>query len=103
MLRHSVNREHGENLYQAGPMTGSDGSMAVQKIAAQNVVDSWGSEMKNYDYAGNSCHGVCGHYTQVVWKSTTEVGCGTAVCGNKAQIWVCRYAPSGNMAGQRPY
>ncbi|XOF33116.1 MAG: CAP domain-containing protein [Candidatus Electrothrix sp. YB6] len=102
-LQHSISREYGENLYHAGPVTLSDGSAAVRKIAAQDVVDFWGSEITHYDYASNSCHGVCGHYTQVVWKSTTEVGCGAAFCGNKGQIWVCRYTPAGNMAGQRPY
>ena len=102
-MQHSMSSDYGENLYWAGPITNSDGSAAVQAFTAQKVVDSWGSESKYYDYEDNSCHSVCGHYTQVVWKSTTEVGCAVAVCGNKGQIWVCQYTPSGNMAGQRPY
>jgi hypothetical protein len=72
------------------------------------VVDAWGNEKKDYDYANNSCQSgaVCGHYTQVVWRSTKLVGCGVASCsaGNsKAQVWVCQYSPPGNYVGERPY
>jgi len=101
-MKHSTGAD-GENIYWAGAAQRSDGTSSMQEITEQNVVDAWGNEVKDYDYASNSCHGVCGHYTQVVWKSTAEVGCGMAVCSDKAQIWVCRYSPRGNMAGQKPY
>ncbi len=101
-MQHSTTT-HGENIYYAGPAQRSDGTSAPQKITAQKVVDAWGNEVQYYDYASNTCHSVCGHYTQVVWKSTTEVGCGMATCNNKAQIWICQYNPRGNMVGQRPY
>ncbi len=95
--------KYGENIYIAGPATSSDGSTKMQNITAQNVVDKWGDEIKDYDYSDNSCHDVCGHYTQVVWKATTEVGCGMATCEDKSQIWVCQYTPAGNMVGEKPY
>ncbi|MCW5202954.1 hypothetical protein VU13_02945 [Desulfobulbus sp. US5] len=101
-MKHSTG-PNGENIYWAGGAQQSDGTSSMQEIIEQNVVDAWGNEVKDYDYASNSCHGVCGHYTQVVWKSTTEVGCGMAACSNKAQIWVCQYSPRGNMVGQKPY
>ena len=101
-MKHSTGA-NGENIYWAGAAQRSDGTSSIQKITEQNVVDAWGNEVKDYDYASNSCHGVCGHYTQVVWKSTTEVGCGMAACSDKAQIWVCQYSPRGNMVGQKPY
>jgi hypothetical protein len=40
------------------------------------------------------------HYTQIVWRSTTRVGCAV----HQARDWdylVCRYAPAGNVVGQR--
>jgi uncharacterized protein YkwD len=44
---------------------------------------------------------VVGHYTQMVWNSTKEVGCATAT-GNNYDVLVCRYSPPGNTGGN-PY
>jgi hypothetical protein len=57
-----------------------------------------------YDYKSNTCHqgGPCGHYTQVVWSGTRELGCGVARSPSR-EIWVCNYNPPGNYIGQRPY
>jgi len=45
---------------------------------------------------------VCGHYTQIVWRDTKQVGCGVAR-DNRREIWVCNYDPPGNWVGHRPY
>lgn len=43
-----------------------------------------------------------GHYTQMVWKDTTRVGC--AIASNREWDYlVCRYGPQGNYTGKSPY
>lgn len=91
----------GENL--SGSQATSAGG-ALQH--ADRVVTAWVAEQADYDYASNSCAAgqVCGHYTQVVWRDTTEVGCGVARNADATrEVWVCSYAPVGNYVGERPY
>lgn len=102
---HSKTKGVGENLYWASPLMYSDGTAELQAISATEVTATWGDEKKNYTYDSNSCAAgkVCGHYTQVVWKASTEVGCGKAICADKSQVWACQYSPAGNYVGQKPY
>ncbi len=104
-MQHSTGTGYGENLYWASPLKYSDGRVAAQTIPPTKAVDSWGNEIKDYTYDSNTCATgkVCGHYTQVVWKTSTEIGCGMAVCGDFSQVWVCNYNPLGNYRGQKPY
>ena len=89
---HQENTGYGENLFEikGGPATPED------------VVHDWASESVDYDYPSNRCRSVCGHYTQLVWRSTTEVGCAVARGGGR-EVWVCEYNPPGNFVGQKPY
>nr|UTH78536.1 cysteine-rich secretory protein [Hediste diversicolor] len=91
----------GQNIYYSG---GSS-------FSAAKVVDSWYSEKNDFTYSSNSCASgkACGHYTQIVWKSTQKVGCAVADCTGKVMgyspeyIAVCNYFPPGNYIGQKPY
>ena len=75
------------------------------------VVEAWFSEISDYDYATNTCAAgkMCGHYTQVVWRDTTRVGCAMVTCadvegiGMAGDLWVCEYDPPGNWVGEKPY
>ena len=43
-----------------------------------------------------------GHYTQLVWRATSEVGCAEAA-STREDILVCRYAEAGNYRGEVPF
>lgn len=89
---HRPGNRYGENLFE---ITGATASPA-------EVVESWASEAGDYHYRSNSCAATCGHYTQIIWRETREIGCGVAEARGR-QIWVCEYDPPGNYVGVRPY
>lgn len=104
-MQHAKGGGEGENLHWASAVVWSDGRRDVQSVTPAQVVGSWASEEADYDYARNRCRRgkVCGHYTQIVWKTSTHVGCAVRTCSDKSQIWVCRYLPPGNWVGVKPY
>lgn len=83
---------YGENLFE---ISGS-------RARPAEVVAIWADEAGNYSYGSNACRGMCGHYTQLVWSSTREVGCAAAHDSTR-EVWVCNYNPPGNWVGERPY
>ncbi|MCO5591566.1 hypothetical protein L7F22_045553 [Adiantum nelumboides] len=70
-----------------------------------DAVRDWADEKRWYDYRSNSCdyYDACGHYTQIVWKSSRFVGCARVTCDNGRIFTTCNYFPPGNFLGQRPY
>jgi uncharacterized protein YkwD len=66
---------------------------------AETQIQSWYDEIARYDFANARFTSGTGHFTQVVWRSTTEVGCGVASC-NGEDLLVCNYAPPGNFQGE---
>jgi len=89
---HRPRAAYGENLLEI------NGSRALPA----EVVAIWASESSDYSYSANTCRGMCGHYTQLVWSATREVGCAVAHDAMR-EVWVCNYDPPGNWAGERPY
>lgn len=85
-------QKYGENLY-AG---------SGQAATPESVVDRWVAEVADYNAKTNRCRGVCGHYTQVVWRDSQRLGCAMVTCGD-TEVWVCNYDPPGNFLGQKPY
>ena len=100
-LRHASQAENGgagENLWM-----GSTGYFAPEAM-----VDAFIEEGRNYrhgtfpDVSRTGNWQDVGHYTQVVWRGTREVGC--AVARNaRDDFLVCRYWPSGNWMGEVPF
>ncbi len=86
---HSPGQKYGENL-----AAGSIGALDPQSTVAM-----WYDEVKLYKFSGGGFSMQTGHFTQLVWTTTTQVGCGHVQCkGN--DIYVCNYDPPGNWEGQ---
>ncbi|XP_066532593.1 cysteine-rich secretory protein LCCL domain-containing 1 isoform X2 [Hoplias malabaricus] len=85
-------------------------------------VQAWYDEVKDYSFpypqecnphCPFTCTGpVCTHYTQLVWATSSRIGCAINVCYDMnvwGQIWakavylVCNYSPKGNWWGHAPY
>jgi uncharacterized protein YkwD len=88
---HNSKSPYGENILVTG-----------LGATPSTVVTEWASESQDYTYRSNTCDGDCGHYTQVVWRSTRKLGCAMAH-NNQREIWVCSYDPPGNVRWEWPY
>ncbi|PAA50171.1 hypothetical protein BOX15_Mlig027945g1 [Macrostomum lignano] len=63
--------------------------------------DYWYREIEDYNFEGNVEDQIqCGHFTQVVWKASEEVGFGRAVSKSGRVYVVSRYRPAGNYMGE---
>ncbi|KHC68867.1 hypothetical protein MGE_00694 [Candida albicans P75010] len=72
-------------------------NLALGYSSGANAVSAWYSEGFNFGGAGK-----LNHFTQVVWKSTTQLGCAYKDC--RAKGWglyiICNYQKPGNIIGQ---
>ena len=91
-FKHSSNKFNGnslgENLYKNYGTT----------VDGNGAVDLWYNEVAKYDYKNPGFSMETGHYTQLVWKGSKNLGCGIA-CG-KGCIVTCNYYPAGNYLGE---
>ncbi|KAF7548049.1 hypothetical protein G7Z17_g7324 [Cylindrodendrum hubeiense] len=102
---------YGQNIASWGS-TGEITDLQNQ-CGAQSVTNQWyNSEMDNWSYYGQENPpssldlDLYGHFTQVVWKDTTKIGCATKLCAagtmyDFASFYtVCNYNPQGNYGGE---
>lgn len=87
----------GENLYKCWTTASS-----CISTGEEAVVD-WYNEISAYNFNKQGFSSETGHFTQVVWKNTKNLGCGVA--NGKDGSWttttvVCNYYPGGNYLGQ---
>ena len=71
----------------------------------ESMVALWIAEKKHYQsgvFPSNSRTGKVedvSHYTQLIWRRTTRVGCAISDSGRE-EVLVCRYSSAGNVVGQ---
>ena len=101
MFKHEEERNGaGENLaYFMPPKKQCQGPKKPDCVQCREMVKDWYDEIQDYNFnTGKSNHngGVILHFTQVVWKETTDLGMATAMSADKF-ITVARYKPTGNI------
>ncbi|KAJ7639123.1 PR-1-like protein [Roridomyces roridus] len=85
---------YGENI------VAGTGQFSISDAVNQFTLDQGDYDPSNPTYL---------HFTQVVWKSTTQLGCAVSQCGSVfgpgsglANYYVCIYDPAGNVIGEAP-
>jgi len=72
------------------------------------LVRIWGAEKRYFinasfpDVSSTGSWQTVSHYSQLVWRKTTGVGCGFATGGGQDYL-VCQYNPMGNFRGEKPF
>lgn len=92
---HAQNIDEGENLFSS-----SSGFVS----SCSDAVESWYSEIEFYNFQHPGFSKATGHFTAVVWKSTTKMGAALTKIvsdnGMTRTFVVARYSPAGNVRGQ---
>jgi pathogenesis-related protein 1 len=88
-------QKYGENIYYSS-------NKDARPLRAS---EAWYSEIKDFTDGKMDKNTLVksGHYTQMIWRTTTTIGMGKAVCPTGASIIVANYDPLGNYMGQKPY
>ncbi|CAG9822518.1 unnamed protein product [Phaedon cochleariae] len=100
----------GQNLARR---SSTSSAVDVPKII-KDFIMGWYNEVNEYDPSSVSGSGLwsssTGHYTQMVWADTTEVGCAVSYYSakNLGRKWysvllACNYGPAGNYLGRPVY
>ena len=91
--------QHSDNKYK-GEELGENLFMCKGKEATgEYVTKSWYDEIKDHDFNGGFQNNT-GHFTQLVWKGSKEVGFGFSKSKSGYTYVVANYFPAGNFSGQ---
>lgn len=99
VFEHTSGGNWGENIYAGGPLS-------VESFPVMDAVNMWMGEAADYDYNHpEKGFDLAGHFTTVVYKSTTQIACAVGVCAagtiyanQESQFVMCRYT-GGNSDG----
>ena len=94
LFEHSQNKmdgeDLGENLFMCGGIP----------ISGKEMTQSWYDEIKDYNFNKPGYNSKTGHFTQVVWVGSNEVGFGAAKSKRGNYYGVANYYPPGNFINQ---
>jgi pathogenesis-related protein 1 len=113
--KHSSDADYKSHLPPSYAFTGENLAVVAgsRRQITKEGIALWLSEQKDWNASTAQCQDgkICTHYTQVVWRKTTKIGCGinrnATVMGprwrGQTQFLSCNYNPAGNVRGQKPY
>eukprot|EP01126_Amoeba_proteus_P005850 TRINITY_DN11_c0_g1_i2.p1 TRINITY_DN11_c0_g1~~TRINITY_DN11_c0_g1_i2.p1 ORF type:complete len:390 (-),score=46.49 TRINITY_DN11_c0_g1_i2:106-1275(-) len=95
----------GCRLKHSGTNCGENLAQDNIEVGRETLAEPFARSVKMWnDEATSACSGG-GHYTQVIWASTLEVGCAFYKCSGdfyQPVVLACNYNPAGNFNGQNP-
>lgn len=90
LLTHSNSEYEGEDLGENLAY-----GFSFKKAGA---VTAWFNEISEYNYSDPGFAESTGHFTQLVWAESTQLGCGYKYCGTYYGYYInCYYLPEGNL------
>ncbi|KAL7630209.1 UNVERIFIED_CONTAM: hypothetical protein RMT77_019648 [Armadillidium vulgare] len=94
MMDHRMENDYGENIYMKWSRD------PRYKIPGEEAVDSWYEESKDFTYGTEPLDLSAGHFTQMIWADSEELGVGVAKSKTGKIYVVANYDPPGNYLGQ---
>ena len=93
---------HSGNSYNGKPLGENLFSLWSSKVASvtgTDATDAWYNEVSKYDFENPGYKEGIGHFSQLVWKDSKQIGCGAA-CQDHTCTVTCNYYPAGNYRNQ---
>ncbi|KAI1699819.1 cysteine-rich secretory protein family domain-containing protein [Ditylenchus destructor] len=107
VFKHSTSEQRngaGENIYAMFAQINNT-------YALKDAADQWWAELAQHGFKSQDqvftqadFDATIGHWSQMAWENTREIGCGVAQCPEQGMTMVvCNYYPPGNFMNERVY
>eukprot|EP01061_Rhynchopus_euleeides_P030529 TRINITY_DN50705_c0_g1_i1.p1 TRINITY_DN50705_c0_g1~~TRINITY_DN50705_c0_g1_i1.p1 ORF type:complete len:200 (+),score=76.03 TRINITY_DN50705_c0_g1_i1:71-601(+) len=93
-ISYALTPTEGQNVFQ---LNGAFTTHLAEEEIIEQAVSYWVAEEAQYRAAGGGVAGIrsAPHFTQMIWKASTEIGIAVSKSRHKAFV-VCNYSPRGN-------
>ena len=92
--------QHSNNEYKGEPLGENIYMVNGMKPTGRDMTKSWYDEINKYNFNSKKFIKGTGHFTQIVWKNSKEVGFGIAQAADGSYFCVANYYPCGNFLGE---
>ena len=89
--------EHSNNIYKNEYLGENLFCCSGNEIQGESMTMSWYNEISKYHFNNPGFASETGHFTQIVWKDSKEVGFGFAISQKGIYYGVANYFPAGNI------